>query len=72
VAARVAEFTGLAPENDEDISEGTTSDYLFFQSAVERSDGNTLTHCSFAYSALAAIRMGMSGSASFQRVRKSL
>jgi len=26
----------------------------------------------FAYSALASFRMGMSGSASFQRVRKSL
>ena len=30
------------------------------------------SHCSFAYSALACFRMGMSGSASFQRVRKSL
>jgi hypothetical protein len=29
-------------------------------------------YCSFAYSALACFRMGMSGSASFQRVRKSL
>jgi hypothetical protein len=29
-------------------------------------------HCSLAYSALACFRMGMSGSASFQRVRKSL
>src|SRR5437660_3633423 len=28
-------------------------------------------HCSFAYSALASFRMGMSGSASFQRGRKS-
>jgi len=28
--------------------------------------------CNFAYSALACFRMGMSGSASFQRVRKSL
>jgi hypothetical protein len=28
-------------------------------------------YCSFAYSALASFRMGMSGSASFQRVRKS-
>jgi putative ABC transport system permease protein len=28
-------------------------------------------HCSFAYSALASFRMGISGSASFQRVRKS-
>jgi hypothetical protein len=30
------------------------------------------SYCSFAYSALACFRMGMSGSASFQRVRKSL
>jgi hypothetical protein len=28
-------------------------------------------YCNFAYSALASFRMGMSGSASFQRVRKS-
>ena len=28
-------------------------------------------YCNFAYSALACFRMGMSGSASFQRVRKS-
>jgi transposase len=31
----------------------------------------TAAHCSFAYSALACFRIGMSGSASFQRVRKS-
>ena len=31
----------------------------------------TMDHCSLAYSDFAAIRMGMSGSASFQRVRKS-
>ena len=30
------------------------------------------SYCSFAYSALACFRMGMSGSAFFQRVRKSL
>ena len=29
------------------------------------------SHCSFAYSALASFRMGMSGSASFQRAKKS-
>src|ERR1022692_4021304 len=28
-------------------------------------------YCNFAYSALACFRMGMSGSASFQRVKKS-
>jgi hypothetical protein len=32
----------------------------------------TPCHCSFAYSVLACFKMGMSGSASFQRVRKSL
>ena len=30
-----------------------------------------MDHCSFAYSALACFSMGMSGSASFQRARKS-
>ena len=30
------------------------------------------SYCSFAYSALASFRMGMSGSASFQSVKKSL
>jgi len=29
-------------------------------------------YCSFTYSALGSVRMGMSGSASFQRLRKSL
>jgi len=32
----------------------------------------TRLHCNLAYSALACFKMGMSGSASFQRVRKSL
>ena len=36
----------------------------------ERAGG--LNHSSFAYSALACFRIGMSGSASFQRVRKFL
>ena len=31
-----------------------------------------MTHCSLAYSALACFRIGISGSASFHRVRKSL
>jgi hypothetical protein len=30
-----------------------------------------LSYCNFPYSALACFRMGMSGSASFQRLRKS-
>ena len=33
--------------------------------------GFPFAYCNFAYSALASFRMGMSGSASFQRVRKS-
>ena len=32
----------------------------------------SLAYCNFAYSLLACFRMGMSGSASFQRVRKSI
>ena len=32
---------------------------------------NPSPYCNFAYSALACFRMGMSGSASFQSVRKS-
>src|ERR1700746_2264480 len=32
---------------------------------------NETAHCNFAYSALAFFRMGMSGSASFQRARNS-
>ena len=32
---------------------------------------STACYCSFAYSALASFRVGMSGSASFQRLRKS-
>jgi hypothetical protein len=45
----------------------------WFQSILEMVVGifRRLRHFSFAYSALAALRMGMSGSASFQSVRKS-
>ena len=32
---------------------------------------SAINYCNFAYSALASFRMGMSGSASFQSVRKS-
>ena len=35
-------------------------------------NGRLIGYCSFAYSALACFRMGMSGSASFHSVRKSL
>jgi hypothetical protein len=42
-------------------------------SSVNESDRETCDdYCSLAYSDLAAMRMGMSGSASFQSVRKSL
>jgi len=34
-------------------------------------DSEMVYYCNFAYSALACFRMGMSGSASFQSVRKS-
>jgi hypothetical protein len=42
---------------------------VFFNKATSRTFSS---YCSFAYSALASFRMGMSGSASFQSVRKSL
>jgi hypothetical protein len=64
------------------IFEGETLDHQFSMSAnawlrkpSENSKGRHRTfsgYCSFAYSALASFRMGMSGSASFQRVRKPL
>jgi len=43
--------------------------FLDEQETVERTFSS---YCSFAYSALACLRMGMSESASFQSVRKSL
>jgi len=45
---------------------------LLGSTAVAQGSGRrTRGYCSFAYSALASFRMGMSGSASFQRVKKS-
>jgi hypothetical protein len=44
--------------------------YLRANRAVVGGDGPPC-YCSFAYSALASFRMGMSGSASFQRAKKS-
>jgi hypothetical protein len=44
--------------------QGIASDVEVLISSIGR-------YCSFAYSALASFRMGMSGSASFQRARKS-
>ena len=38
---------------------------------TRRSCDSPTSYCNFAYSALACFRMGMSGSASFQRLRKS-
>jgi hypothetical protein len=43
-----------------------------FDGAQGRLRGTGKPYCSFAYSVLACFRIGMSGSASFQRVRKSL
>ena len=48
------------------------SSELRLQSGRKNHRGRCRYHCNFAYSALASLRMGMSGSASFQRVRKSL
>jgi hypothetical protein len=66
----MVKLSGPVPKDDGNIFVGTASHYLFFRSAVERSDSHTLTHCSLAYSAFAEMRMGMSGSASFQSARK--
>jgi hypothetical protein len=53
-----------------DYPRGTLSNY---ESALRvRVNGWLVGYCSLAYSALACLRMGMSGSASFQRVRKLL
>jgi len=38
---------------------------------IGRAELRPRRHCSFAYSALASFRMGMSGSASFQMLKKS-
>ena len=37
----------------------------------QRASTRSRYYCSFAYSALASFKMGMSGSASFQRAKKS-
>jgi len=53
-----------------DYHQGALSNY---ESAVRvRINGSLMGYCNFAYSALASFRIGISGSASFQRVRKSL
>jgi hypothetical protein len=44
----------------------------FYAAPNGKSTRRSSAHYSFAYSVLAAMRMGMSGSASFQSVRKSL
>jgi hypothetical protein len=46
---------------------------VFFDNSSKKTKGKNTprTYCNFAYSALAAMRMGMSGSASFHSVRKS-
>jgi hypothetical protein len=43
----------------------------FWQIGSMRGQSERKNYCSFAYSALASCRMGMSGSASFHRVKKS-
>jgi len=49
------------------------SDNAFHEKANSKGRRSALSaYSSFAYSALASFRMGMSGSASFQSVRKSL
>src|SRR5580693_5091321 len=44
--------------------------FLLTSSFIGPVRNRVILYCSFAYSALACFRMGMSGSASFQRMRK--
>ena len=44
----------------------------FLRLRINRGVVGSPNYCNFAYSALASFRMGMSGSASFHRARKSL
>lgn len=54
------------------ISSKPTSGPFRWESALPRaSTEGQRSYCSFAYSALACLKIGMSGSASFQSVRKS-
>jgi hypothetical protein len=50
---------------------GTSLEYCLGAQLISRIK-IAINYCKFAYSALACLRMGMSGSASFHRVRKSL
>jgi hypothetical protein len=61
-------YQHLFPKSVRHDLEALTKPHLSLQMTRARSAG----YCSFAYSALACFRMGMSGSASFQSVRKSL
>ncbi|HTU40921.1 MAG TPA: hypothetical protein VMF10_04390, partial [Candidatus Aquilonibacter sp.] len=53
------------------VNDFLMNDFLpyYTQSSAMRT---SFAYCSLAYSALACLRMGISGSAFFQRVRKSL
>ncbi len=60
------------PGDDRMISPKPTSGQCRWESALLRaSTEGQRSYCSFAYSALACLKAGMSGSASFQSVRKS-
>ena len=51
---------------------GATPGWAAFDGVARLHPRRERFYCSFAYSAFASFRMGMSGSASFQSVRKSL
>jgi 3'-phosphoadenosine 5'-phosphosulfate (PAPS) 3'-phosphatase len=42
-----------------------------FSTVIAKQGTRLYSYCSFAYSALASLRVGMSGAASFQRAKKS-
>jgi hypothetical protein len=67
---RTGTFSGLGAGKS--FGTGRTRDgKLARMRAPSQTERPERTHCNFAYSALACFRMGMSGSASFQRARKS-
>ena len=62
--------TGAVVSNVSNPSDIVALQFDLAQSSTTE-PGRQTVYCNFAYSALACLRMGMSGSASFQRAKKS-
>ena len=63
----MSESASSCPENSAVRDSKGLQRYFALKACAEK-----ISYCSFAYSALASFRMGMSGSASLHNVRKSL